>query len=63
MKTELIKEKLKQLNITEETICLINDFVVSLHLNDDEAGKFLNLLEKVSLQHYIRDLLKKDMLK
>jgi len=61
MKTN-ITEKLNQLNITEETICLVSDLIVSLQLDDDESDKLIAVIEKVTLQHYIRELLKKNMI-
>jgi hypothetical protein len=63
MKNEIIKAKLKQLNITEETICSVNDFIISLQLNDEGIGNLLFIIEKVTHQHHIRELIEKDMMR
>jgi len=61
MEKETIKIKLKQLNITDDTINSIHEFIVSLQIKDEEIEKLLALIEKVGLQHYIREFMKKNI--
>ena len=58
-----VREKLRRLNITEEMLLEIEKTIVSLQMNEDSVDNLLLLMEKVSLQHYIREFLKQNMLR
>lgn len=60
---ENVRERLKRLNLTEEMLLDVEKTIVSLQMNEDSVNNLLSLLEKVSLQHYIREFLKQNMLR
>lgn len=61
MNNDYVKERLKRLNLTEDMYLEIQKTVVSLP-TEDAQNNLLSLIEKTTLQHYVREFMKQNMI-
>jgi hypothetical protein len=61
MNNDYVKERLKRLNLTEDMYLEIQKTVVSLPTQDAQ-NNLLSLIEKTTLQHYVREFMKQNMI-
>lgn len=54
--------KIRQFNIKTELVDEVEAFMVKINLSDDEVGELCQLVERVTTQHYVRQLLNRELL-
>lgn len=61
MNSDMIKEKLVNLNLTNDLLSEIEQFLTALP-STELQNRFLFLLEKTTLQHFIKEFIKQNMI-
>mgnify|MGYP003349365777 FL=1 len=54
-------KRIRQFNISEELVNEIEFFIVDNNLNEKQACDVCVLIEKITTQHYVRQLLKTEL--
>jgi hypothetical protein len=54
-------KRIRQFNVSDELINEFEQYLVDTNLNDEQILKLCSLVERMTTQHYVRQLLKREL--
>ena len=54
-------KRIRQFNVSDELINEFEQYLVDTNLNDEQILKLCSLVERMTTQHYVRQLLKREI--